>query len=228
MRTIVLVVSSMLSAVPVQAAELPAELTLSIVHFGRGEIDEAKRLLDVAANGATEPEVLAIIARQRGIVFQVEGDRVLALREFLRALYFSPELELSAREHAGEVSRLFECARRLHERGVKGAAVAANYGEDLQRADWRCPGEEQKIATAPSPPPPPPPPPPPLETVTVLPPAPVSAPAVEEADTVWSSPWLWIAAGVAVAGATATTIALANGGQSYGGSTGVTLRLPQK
>jgi hypothetical protein len=196
------------------SANPQAELTKGIVAFGRGDLSAARKHLDEAESQTTEPTLLARIHRQRGIIDQVEGKRLASVVSFLRALYFDPKIELSEREHRGEVQKLFTCAKALNEAGVSEKAVEIRYADRFQRADWSCPTGEK-----PPPPPPVAPPPPPI----AAPPP----PAVEE-ESVASSPWLWIgiAAGVvAIAGATTAGVLLAGGEDPYAGSTGVNIRL---
>ena len=190
-----------------------AELTKGIVAFGRGDLNAAKAHLEEAESQTTDPVLLARIHRQRGIIDQVEGKRLAAVVSFLRALYFDPKVELSDREHKGEVQELFACARRLSDAGLSEKAVELRHAKDFEQADWRCPIDD-RAAPPPAPPPSPPLVPPPAEA--------------EESGSVASSPWLWIgiAAGVVViAGATTAGVLLAGGEDPYGGTTGVNIRL---
>jgi hypothetical protein len=198
------------------AADPQAELTKGIVAFGRGDLGAARKHLDEAEAQTTDPGLLARIHRQRGIIDQVEGKRLASIVSFLRALYFDPKLELSEREHKGEVQQLFACARELNRAGVSERAVEVRFAKQFDAADWRCPVGEKPPPVEPPPPPPPP----------IAPPPPPPA-ASEESGSVWTSPWLWVAIGAVVVagGATTAGILLAGGDDAYGGTTGVNIRL---
>jgi hypothetical protein len=188
-------------------------LTRGIVAFGRGDLAGARRHLDEAEALTTEPTLLAGIHRQRGIIDQVEGKRLASIVSFLRALYFDPAVDLSEREHKGEVRELFLCARKLSDAGVTERAAEVRYAGDFERSDWRCPtGAEPPPAPETAPPPP----------STVLPPP----PPADEAASIWESPWLWIGVGaVVVIGGVTTAVLLAGGDDPYGGTSGVNIRL---
>ena len=198
-------------------ADPQTELTKGIVAFGRGDLNAAKVHLDEAEAQTTDRDLLARIHRQRGIIDQVEGNRIASVVSFLRALYFDGEITLDEREHKGDVQRLFACARELNRAGLSEKAVEVQHGKDFDEPDWSCPAGAKK----PPPPPPviePPPPPPPM-----TPPPP---PAQEE--SIASSPWLWIGiatGAVLIAGATTAGVLLAGAEDPYGGTTGVTIHL---
>lgn len=163
-----------------------------------------------------------MIARQRGILFEITEDRLEALLQFMRAMYFDKDITISEREHKGPVVRLFKCARQLSDAGTNPARLKANHGKTFSVPGWVCPvpGSQPAATSA-------------VPTLTAPPPpAPEVAGATDFEDdapeaTIWSQPWLWIVVGVVVVAgaATATGIAVGSGG-SYGGSADVLLRLP--
>lgn len=198
------------------AGEAESELTKAIVSFGRGDNVTARQHLDRAEKQTADPKLLARIHRQRGIIEEVEANRLEAVVSFLEALYFDPAVELDAREHRGEVQRLFACAKDLHQKGISERAVESRYADELSGSDWTCPTMAPPPPKAPPPGPPPPaiaPPPPP--------------PEVEEEGGLLSSPVFWIVTGavVVVAAGTTTGVLLATSDRAYGGSTEVNLEL---
>jgi hypothetical protein len=196
------------------AGDAQSELTQGIVKFARGDVPSARKHLDDAEALTTDPAMLARIHRQRGIIDQAEGKRLASVLSFLKALYFDPKVELSEQEHKGEVQRLFGCARELNGAGVTERSVELRYAKDFELDDWRCPVGDKTPQIEP-----PPAPPPPL--------APPAQTEVVEQESLWENPWLWVAVGAVVvaAGATTAGILLAGGDDTYGGTTGVTIRL---
>src|SRR5687767_293520 len=164
-----------------------AELTKGIVAFGSGDLKAAKDHLEEAESQTTDPPLLARIHRQRGIIDQVEGERLGSVVSFMRALYFDPEVDLDEREHKGEVQKLFSCARELNRAGISEKAVEVRHAADFAKADWSCPAGQKP----PSPPAIAPPFPP-------IAPPPLPIDREEESGSIWTSPWLWVAVGAVV------------------------------
>jgi hypothetical protein len=230
-----LVLASLAAVVPAHASDEEAKqsLTEAIISFGRGDLAAAKVYLDEAQAKAGDLRLLAQIHRQRGVILAAEGARGEVIIEFLRGLYYQADLQLHGREHRGDVTRLFDCARTLHQQGMGEAAVRARLGASFGRPDWTCPAAmvaEPVPERVPEPSPEPahePSPeaaPPPLSTTAAgLSPAPA-----EPRRSIVSSPIFWIVIGVLAAGGAAAGIAVAvSGGEApYDGSTGVTLVLP--
>lgn len=220
------------SARPVAAQDATAKLTDAIIAFGQGDLAVAKGFLDEAQRLTSEPDLLGKIHRQRGIIFEAEGARVDGLREFMHAVYYQPQLELSEREHGAQVTRLFECAKSLIARGIKEAAVQARYPGQFDATSWTCPTDEPAppATAAPAAPTAPPAAGTQLPRLTETAPPPVlQTPAPEEADEgggVLSSPWFWIVTGVVVAaGATTAGVLLLGKDEpnSYAGTSGIRL-----
>jgi hypothetical protein len=187
------------------AQDAQAELTQGIVAFGRGDLTAARKHLDGAEAQTTDPALLSRIHRQRGIIDQVEGHRLASVLSFMRALYFDPKVELSEREHKGEVQQLFSCARELEQAGLSEKAVEVRHARDFAAAEWKCPTAEKP---------------------QIAPPPPLHPPAHEESSSIWSSPWLWVAVGaVVVAGGATTAGILLTREDPYGGTSGINLRL---
>lgn len=197
-------------------------LTQAIVAFGQNDLDTATELLARAESSTSEPDDLALILRQRGIVQEVRGERKDAVLSFMRALYFSETITLSEKEHGGQVGRLFDCAKALHREGIKTNAVTARWPKAFDEADWVCPVTLAPFAD------------PPRDVSLNVPPpgAPdpaLTATAEPEERSVLSSPWLWVAVGVVAAGAATIAIVSLNADEDpYGGTTGVTLQLPNE
>lgn len=209
------------------ADEAQSELTKAIVSFGRGDNEAARQHLDQAEKQTADPTLLARIHRQRGIIDEVEGSRLQAVVSFLKALYFDPAVELDAREHRGDVQRLFGCAKDLYRKGISERAVEARYADQLSGPNWRCPTTAPPPPAAPPPAPPAPPaaaPPPPA---VAPPPPPSEVEEVEEEGGLLSSPVFWIVAGavVVVAAGTTTGVLLATSDQAYGGTSDVNVEL---
>ncbi len=196
-----------LLASPATASDGRGKLTEAIVAFGRGDLAAAKQALDAAEKAGPEPKVLAQVHRQRGIIAQVEARRLDAVVSFMKALYYAPEIQLPGREHAGEVTRLFECAGELRQRGDKEAAVAVQHTETFATANWVCPTKA------------PPEPPPNLTTAPVVPP--------EDESSFWKSPVVWGVAAAIVGAAAGAGIAIgfAASGGTYGGTRDTVLRV---
>jgi hypothetical protein len=211
-------------ATPDGDASARAKLTEGIVAFGRGDLASARLRLDEAEREARDPALLSRIHRQRGIIAHADGRRLDTIIAFMRGLYFDADLSLDAREHHGEVQRLFACARSMGRSGLSEREVHARHGEAFDPPDWSCPTHAPLAGSAGQPPPAPSPPanpfvgraPPPVE------------PEPETESSIWSSPWLWVVVGAAVAGGATAGVLVAGGGDvGYDGSTGVVLRLSE-
>ncbi|MEQ8274890.1 MAG: tetratricopeptide repeat protein [Deltaproteobacteria bacterium] len=200
-----------------------------VAAFGQGRFEEASELLDRAQIATSDPDTLAQIHRQRGIVFAARHLRTSSVRAFLRALYFAPTIALTKAQHDDDVERLFACAKTLAARNVTEAQIEDRYPGAFDAPTWTCPA-------APEPPPPnamrltaPPPPPPPPPLTALAEPATPPGASEDEDGSILSSPWLWIAIGaVAVGAGTVTALTLSKDEELHGGTTDITLRVPNR
>lgn len=165
------------------------KLVEAIAEFGQSHLAKALSLLDEAEQKTSEPKVLSKIYRQRGIIFEVQQQRLEAIVAFNTALWLDSDLELSGSEHRGQVASLFACAKSLFEAGEREVSIRSRYGSELQGTDWRCPVRNEAETPPPDIEDPPAPPPPDITAETTPP---------EEGGI--GIPF-WIAAGAAVAAA---------------------------
>lgn len=205
-------------------ASARAKLTEGIVAFGRGDLASARLRLDEAEREARDPALLSRIHRQRGIIAHADGRRLDTIIAFMRGLYFDADLSLDAREHHGEVQRLFACARGMGKAGLSEKDVLARHRTAFDAPDWACPAFE-------------PPSPPAAPPVVAEPPGrpanpflgrspPPAEPDPSASPSLWASPILWALIGTAVAGgAVVTGLVLSGEADGYSGSTGVVLTL---
>ncbi len=204
------------------AAEPPkarALLGQAIAAFGQGRHEEASDLLSRAQIATSDPNELALVHRQRGIVFAAREMRLDAARAFLRALYFDSDLALPNTGHHHETERLFACAKALDERRVTEPELEARYRHDFVGSDWHCPDvtPPPPVAATPAPAPSEP-------AITTAAP---HAASDEDDDSILSSPWLWVAVGAVAAGAAAVAVvSLSHEEELHGGTTDITLRVP--
>ncbi|MEQ9496598.1 MAG: hypothetical protein RIT81_07060 [Deltaproteobacteria bacterium] len=198
-----------------------------VAAFGQGRFEEASELLGRAQIATSDPDTLAQIHRQCGIVFAARHLRTASVRAFLRALYFAPTIALTKAQHDDDVQRLFACAQTLAARDVTEAQIEERYPGAFDAPTWTCPDAHE-------PPPPnavrlaaPPPPPPPLAALAE--PATPPGAGEDEDGSILSSPWLWIAVGaVAVGAGTVTALTLSKDEELHGGTTDITLRVPNR
>lgn len=197
-------------------------LTQAIVGFGQGKLDAAKRSLDQAEASTSEAALLSKIHRQRGIIFEVENQQLPALLQFLKALYYQPDLTLSKREHHGRVSALFDCAKRLGRHGYKAASVRERFTGAFLTDPFECPIKESgevRLQAEPTP----------AKSASKMNPTLVAAPPPPiSSENGWlSSPRFWIITSLALAAGATTAgfLFLSPEGGDYGGSTATTIRL---
>ena len=195
-------------------------ITQAIVAFGQGKLQKALIALNGAEASTSDPATLAKIHRQRGIILEVQDQALEAMIEFRKALAHNPSVSLSAREHKGRVSALFQCAKNLDVAEMKADTIRTKFPDAVSGDKVNCPVDENGdlIPETPSPS---------SASTTLNETITASAPPPPEAKSWLSSPTFWIITSIAVAGsATAAGFYFAPpAGGDYGGSTDTTIRL---